>query len=91
MNETTIRAQELTFRYGSLTAVDHVTFEVRAGEIFSASWGPNGAGKTTVVRLPDRPAAASEGLAEVLGHDMRSDAKAVHARIGGRIWDSQLL
>lgn len=81
MNETTIRAQELTFRYGSLTAVDHVTFEVRAGEIFGFL-GPNGAGKTTVVRLLTGLLQASEGLAEVLGHDMRCDAKAVHARIG---------
>lgn len=45
-----IELQKVTKRYGSLTAVDDVSFSVKAGESF-ALLGPNGAGKTTIVKL----------------------------------------
>ncbi|HET9252475.1 MAG TPA: ATP-binding cassette domain-containing protein, partial [Candidatus Eisenbacteria bacterium] len=45
-----IRAQGLVKRYGAITAVDHLDFEVRDGETF-ALIGPNGAGKTTTLKL----------------------------------------
>ncbi|MBE3073233.1 MAG: ABC transporter ATP-binding protein [Acidobacteria bacterium] len=45
-----LRAFDLTKRYGDLTAVDHLTFEVNRGEIFGFL-GPNGAGKTTSVKM----------------------------------------
>jgi ABC-type multidrug transport system ATPase subunit len=45
-----IQAHDLVKRYGALTAVDHLSFEVEAGETF-ALVGPNGAGKTTTLRL----------------------------------------
>ena len=45
-----VRAEELVKRYGAVTAVDHLSFEVEAGETF-ALIGPNGAGKTTTLRL----------------------------------------
>ena len=48
-----IRASGLTKRYGDLTAVDDVSFEVERGEIFGLL-GPNGAGKTTTVEIPGR-------------------------------------
>ncbi len=45
-----VRAESLTKRYGAVTAVDHLSFEVEAGETF-ALIGPNGAGKTTTLRI----------------------------------------
>jgi ABC-2 type transport system ATP-binding protein len=45
-----IDAQDLTRTFGSVTAVDRVTFHVEAGEVFGFL-GPNGAGKTTTVRM----------------------------------------
>ena len=45
-----IEAENLTKRFGALTAVDGVTFSVREGEVFGFL-GPNGAGKTTTVRM----------------------------------------
>jgi ABC-2 type transport system ATP-binding protein len=61
-----IITQDLTRRFGDLTAVDRLTLEVQAGEIFGLL-GHNGAGKTTTVRLLNGVLAASAGSARVLG------------------------
>jgi len=45
-----IEVADLTKRFGEITAVDHIDFEVRKGEIFGFL-GPNGAGKTTTIRI----------------------------------------
>ena len=50
MNQCAIEVKNLTKKYGSLIAVDHINFCVRNGEIFGFL-GPNGAGKTTTVRM----------------------------------------
>ena len=47
---TILQTEALTRRYGSLTAVDALTFSLEAGEIFGLL-GPNGAGKTTVIKM----------------------------------------
>lgn len=49
-DEIVISAEGLTKKFGDFTAVDHVTFEVRKGEIFGFL-GANGAGKTTAMRM----------------------------------------
>ena len=49
-NEVIILVRDLVRRFGSFTAVDHVSFEVRRGEVFGLL-GPNGAGKTTTFRM----------------------------------------
>ena len=48
MNETVLKIDQLSKNYGSFQAVDNVSFEVKAGEVFGLL-GPNGAGKTTII------------------------------------------
>ena len=64
--ETAIRARGLTKRFGSRSAVEDVTFEVSAGEVFGFL-GPNGAGKTTTVRVLSTLVRPTSGTAEVAG------------------------
>lgn len=63
-----IQVSNLTKNYGTLTAVDHISFEVRKGEIFGFL-GPNGAGKTTTVRMLTGVLKADEGEALVMGYE----------------------
>lgn len=73
--------RDLVVRYGALTAVDGLSFEVRPGEVL-ALLGPNGAGKTSTVESLEgyrRPAA---GSVRVLGLDPRADHRALVPRIG---------
>jgi len=65
-----IDVQGLTRRFGPLTAVDHVDFQVEKGELFGFL-GPNGAGKTTTVRMLTGVIEPSEGTASIGGHDVR--------------------
>ncbi len=58
--------------YGTHTAVDHVSFDVREGEIFGFL-GPNGAGKTTTTRMLNGVIPPDSGTAIILGHDIRSE------------------
>ena len=67
-----IHASDLTKIFGKSTAVDHVSFEVQAGEIFGFL-GPNGAGKTTTTRMLTGVIPADTGTAMILGHDIRSE------------------
>ena len=63
-----IETNQLTRRFGALTAVNQVTFSVEPGEVFGLL-GPNGAGKTTLVRLLNGMLRPSEGSARVLDYD----------------------
>jgi len=72
-----IKVVGLTKRYEKILAVDHVSFEVRTGEIFGFL-GPNGAGKTTTVRMLTGVIKADEGQATILGYKAGSlEAKQV--------------
>ena len=64
-----IEVQNLTKRYGTVTAVNDVTFRAEAGEILGFL-GPNGAGKTTTMRVITGYMPASEGKVLVAGHDV---------------------
>ncbi len=64
-----IEVQNLSKRYGPVTAVDGITFSVTAGEILGFL-GPNGAGKTTTMRIITGYMPASEGKVLVAGHDV---------------------
>ncbi|MEK7337521.1 MAG: ATP-binding cassette domain-containing protein, partial [Nitrospirota bacterium] len=63
-----IDVQNITKRYGNLTAIDRVTFSVAKGEVL-AFLGPNGAGKTTTMRILTCFMPATEGTAKVAGFD----------------------
>jgi len=67
-SSTAIQVSNLTKNYGKLTAVDHISFEVRKGEIFGFL-GPNGAGKTTTVRMLTGVIKADQGKALVMGYE----------------------
>jgi ABC-2 type transport system ATP-binding protein len=74
-------AENLTKRFGDFTAVDHVTFQIHAGEIFG--WlGPNGAGKTTTIRMMLGLIQPSEGSLRVLGFDPITQKKIMQGRVG---------
>src|SRR5579862_1580659 len=76
-----IEAKDLTKRYHSTLAVDHVSFQVEKGEIFSLL-GPNGAGKTTTISMLTTVASISQGEAKVAGYDLKSQAALVRSKIG---------
>ncbi len=67
--------------FGSVRAVDGLTFGVRAGEVFGLI-GPDGAGKTTAMRMLTAIMTPDGGSATVLGHDVRREPQAIKERIG---------
>jgi ABC-2 type transport system ATP-binding protein len=76
-----IQARELTKQFGSFTAVDHVSFEVRRGELFGLL-GPNGAGKTTLTRMLTTLIRPTSGEALVAGEDVTHASGRVRELIG---------
>jgi ABC-2 type transport system ATP-binding protein len=76
-----IEVQDLTKAFGSVTAVDHVSFTVNKGEILGFL-GPNGAGKTTTMRILTGFMPATSGTARIGGFDVFNDSIQVHRRIG---------
>jgi ABC-2 type transport system ATP-binding protein len=81
MTETVIEAKGLTKRYGAARAVNDVTFDVAAGEIFGLL-GPNGAGKTTTILMLLGLSDISAGQARVFGHDPMRDPLEVKRLVG---------
>lgn len=81
MNEIVIRTKELTRRFGDFTAVDAITFEVKAGEIFGFL-GANGAGKTTAMKILCGLLAPSSGEATVAGFDVYKETEQIKKNIG---------
>jgi ABC-2 type transport system ATP-binding protein len=79
--EEVVRVDDLVRQFGAFTAVDHVSFRVRAGEIFGLL-GPNGAGKTTTFRMLCGLLAATGGTLRVAGEDLRTAAASARKRIG---------
>jgi ABC-2 type transport system ATP-binding protein len=81
MPEKSILVENLTYRYGDLVAVDHISFEVEEGEILGFL-GANGAGKTTTVKMLTGQLRPHEGRAVLLGRDMAKETRTVRAQIG---------
>ena len=76
-----IDAHNLTRRFGSFVAVDHITFDVGAGEVFGFL-GANGAGKTTAIKMLIGLLAPSEGDAHVAGFDLTTQTESIRQNIG---------
>ncbi len=76
-----IETIKLRKTYGALTAVDDLSFQVYAGEIFGLL-GPNGAGKSTTLRILITLLRPTSGQAIVLGHDVAQEADVVRRLIG---------
>ena len=74
-------ADQLTRRFGDFTAVDHVSFRIKRGEVFGFL-GSNGGGKSTTIRMFCGLLAPTEGTARVAGLDIRTHAEQVRSRIG---------
>ena len=79
--DSVIAVDELTKRYGSLTAVDGISFGVADGEVFGIL-GPNGAGKTTTLECVEGLTEPTSGRTMVLGMDSRRDSASIRERIG---------
>ncbi len=76
-----IDVHELTRRFGRFTAVDAISFDVKAGEVFGFL-GANGAGKTTAIRMLIGLLTPTSGRASVAGFDVLTRAEDVRRRIG---------
>ena len=80
-DETVISVKNLTKKFGSFTAVDHISFDVMKGEIFGFL-GANGAGKTTAMRMLCGLSYPTSGDGYVAGCDIRTQAEDIKKRIG---------
>jgi ABC-2 type transport system ATP-binding protein len=76
-----IALQGLTKRYGSMVAVDRLSFEIPAGQIVGFL-GPNGAGKSTTLKMLTGILEPSEGTATVCGFDLRNAVVEVKRHVG---------
>src|SRR4030042_1649483 len=76
-----IRVSDLTKFYGPIQAVDHISFDVKEGEIFGFL-GPNGAGKTTTIRMMVGLTQPSSGTAWIDGRDILKEPVEVKKKIG---------
>ncbi len=81
MNENVIIAEGLTKCFGDFTAVDHIDFSVRRGEIFGFL-GANGAGKTTAMRMLCGLSIPTDGKASVAGFDVWTMSEEIKKNIG---------
>ena len=85
--DAAIRVEGLVKRFGTVTAVEQVSFSVRPGEIFGIL-GPNGAGKTTTLEIIEGLQKPSEGSVSVLGMDVLREPSRIKARIGVQLQSS---
>jgi lipooligosaccharide transport system ATP-binding protein len=79
--ESAIKAHDLTKKFGSFTAVDHINFEVYKGECLGFL-GPNGAGKTTTVRMIYCFSPVTEGELTVAGMNVSMHSRDIKTMVG---------
>jgi ABC-2 type transport system ATP-binding protein len=84
-----IEMRDVRKRYGRTVALDGVSLDVEAGEVF-ALLGPNGAGKTTAVEIAEGLRAPDSGTVRVLGLDPVADGVALKDRLGVQLQSGQL-
>ena len=76
-----IEVQNLTHRYGDRIALNAISFEVKAGEVFGLL-GPNGGGKSTLFRILSTMMVPTKGRAVLAGHDVMREPAEVRRRVG---------
>lgn len=81
MSEPVIEVEGLTKRFGDFTAVDHISFEVKQGEIFGFL-GANGAGKSTAINMLTGILKPTEGRGTVAGCDILTEGEEIKRHIG---------
>ena len=79
--ERVIEVERLAKKFGSFTAVDHISFHVERGEIFGFL-GANGAGKTTAMRMLCGLSKPTFGTGRVVGFDIARESEKIKSRIG---------
>lgn len=80
-NEIVIQAENLTKQFGDFTAVNAISFDVKAGEIFGFL-GANGAGKTTAMRMLCGLSSPTSGTAQIAGFDIYHHTEDIKRNIG---------
>jgi ABC-2 type transport system ATP-binding protein len=80
-SDLAIDVRGMTKRFGSLTAVDGIDLQVRAGEIHGFL-GPNGSGKTTFIRMLCGLLRPDSGSGTCLGHDVIRESEAIKRQVG---------
>jgi ABC-2 type transport system ATP-binding protein len=81
MDEQSIIVEDLVKKYGDFIALDHISFDVKSGEVFGLL-GPNGAGKTTTIKILTGLTQPTSGKAIVSGLDVTQNPNEVKRRIG---------
>jgi ABC-2 type transport system ATP-binding protein len=83
MSKTIVEVDSLVKKYGTLNAVDGISFKINEGDVF-AFLGPNGAGKTTTVEILECIRPLTSGTARVFGYDVtrNEDVQEIKKRIG---------
>ena len=76
-----IVADQLTKQFGTFTAVDHISFQVKKGEIFGFL-GANGAGKTTAIKMMSGLLLPTSGTATIAGYDILTQSNLIKKHIG---------
>jgi ABC-2 type transport system ATP-binding protein len=74
VSDVAIEVKELTRRFADFTAVDRISFDVRAGEVFASS-APTARGKTTAIRMLIGLLEPSGGTARIAGHDIYTESR----------------
>jgi len=81
MTETIISAEEVSKRFGDVTAVDNISFDVKKGEIF-AFLGPNGAGKSTTIKMLTTMLRPTSGSLRLAGHNVTKERDSARKAFG---------
>ena len=79
--EYAVEIEGLTKTFGTQTAVDNVSFNIKRGEVFGLL-GPNGAGKTTTLRMMTTLLKPTSGTIQIFGHDVKKEPQVVRSLFG---------
>jgi ABC-2 type transport system ATP-binding protein len=81
LKDTVLKLDGLTKKYDNKPVVDHISLEIKQGEIFGLL-GPNGAGKSTTMNMVCSLVKPTAGKVELFGYDTKTDMKKVKAKLG---------